>query len=115
MPPKNCARLEEGTIYIDGCEAKGIEAFESSYDEDMARDYVLDNMQYVRKPDTAEITLTCKMNKIIFLKLIGIWDWALKYCPNRRVVHLMQFGKNNKIKIKNFYRAMKIIAREICY
>lgn len=113
MPPRNCARLEEGTIYINGCETKGIETFEWTDDANLAIDYVKDNCRWVRQPDTGEFTLTCKINKIVFLKLIGIWDWAIKYCPNRKVKHLIKFGKNNRVKLKNFYRAMRLIGKEL--
>ena len=113
MPVKEFVRFEDSGIYIDGCEFKGIENFSVEYD-DLDSKEIPGNLEFVKKVNDQTLTVEYKINRIVFLQFIGIWKYALKYCPNRRVVHLMQFGKNDKIKIKNFYRAVNIIAEVIC-
>lgn len=40
--------------------------------------------------------------------LLGISAHLLKTCPNRHVVHLSQYGKNARIRNKNYKRMVKI-------
>lgn len=47
------------------------------------------------------------------LKISGALDWLIEYCPNRRVTHLMKYGKNDNVRYKNARRAVKLIAKEV--
>lgn len=43
--------------------------------------------------------------------VIEVWDWVLEKCPNRRVKHLMTYGKNERIRRKNFKHAVRLISK----
>lgn len=96
------------SIYIDGCEYKGISDF--SVESDEIEKYVKENT-VLRINDDFTISATIKISRINLFKFIGLWDWAIKNCPNKRVVHLMRYGKNNKVKMKNFRRSLRIIEK----
>ena len=57
----------------------------------------------------SSITIKVKVNRIALYKISGLWDWAIDYCPNRRVKHLMKYGKTKRVQLKNFKRAMRLI------
>ena len=95
-------------IYIDGCEIKGISDFSVEYDE--IYKYIRTN-SVISGNDNMSFTVTCKINRMAFYKFIGLYDWAIENCPNKRVVHLMKCGKNDKIKMKNFRRSLWIIEK----
>lgn len=105
MPPKNIT-LGPGKIYMDGLEFASISdstvEFSEDYLEEVNRDYIRKNVI----TDFATMTCYIKVNRIIILKLIGFWDIALKYCPNRRLTYLMEHGKNPRVKLKNYDRAI---------
>lgn len=96
------------SIFIDGCEFKGISDF--SVECDKIEEYVKDSV-VASWSDSVTMTATCKINRMAFYKFIGLWDWAIENCPNKRVVHLMRYGKNNKVKMKNFRRSLRIIEK----
>lgn len=96
------------SISIDGCEIKGISDF--SVESDKIEEFAKDNMVMNWSGETT-MTATCKINRMAFYKFIGLWDWAIENCPNKRVVHLMRYGKNRKIKMKNFRRSLWIIEK----
>ena len=54
----------------------------------------------------------CTISKDFVLALLGIRDSVLHLCPNKKVVHLVLYGKNKKIRKKNFHRAIKILEKE---
>jgi hypothetical protein len=101
-----------GAVYIDGeyvgTASEGIEI--TSFEPDMGaiEDYVKDNFK-ISLDSTGKFTGTVNINKIILLKLIGLWYWAMDNCPNKRIVHLMKYGKNPRVKLKNFRRACWVI------
>lgn len=113
MPNKEFVTISDGGFYINGCETKGIEDFSIEYENVYSQD-IIDKCTTFKSYDASTLTFTCRLNRILFYKLIGIWDYALRYCPNRRVRHLMEYGKNSKVKLKNFYRALNLIAELIC-
>ena len=39
----------------------------------------------------------------------GVREYIAKRCPNKKVVYLMLYGKNKKIRKKNLNRAIKIL------
>lgn len=101
-------------VTIDGCEFLGIEGFAS--DDNALKHYIHEEASRLTKSFLhGEFTATVKINKIIFYKLIGIWDWVMKYCPNRHLVHLMNYAKNPRTRDKNFYRALNTTCEMIAY
>lgn len=110
MGDKN-VNLGTGTLYING---QAFEGTITDYDfEDHREDtelYLKENM-VLRMNDPCTITMMVKVNQILLLKIAGIWDWVLKNCPNRRVKHLMTYGKNERIRRKNFKHAVRLISK----
>ena len=98
-----------GTVYIDGQEFVGNV---TSYD---FRDHVNDMREYAKKNivmklnSPGEIDIMMTIDRITMLKVIGFWDWCLENCPSRKVKHLMKHGKNERVRFKNFKRAMHLI------
>lgn len=92
-------------IHIDGNKVCDIPEFSISFDEkeSMVHDFVMDNF------NEATLTCTIKFNWNTLYKLTGFYDWVVNNCPNRRVAHLVKYGKNTRIKKKNFFRAIKEI------
>ena len=52
-----------------------------------------------------------RLNLFSILQISGALDWIIEHCPNRRVTHLMKYGKNDNVRRKNIRRALKIIAK----
>jgi hypothetical protein len=95
-------------ISIDGCEFKGISDFNVS--RETINKYVSQNT-VISFNDDFTITATCRISRIKLYKVIGLYDWAIQNCPNKRVVHLMRYGKNARVKMKNFRRSLRIIEK----
>lgn len=95
-------------ITIDGSEIKGISDF--SVEGDVIEEYIKLNTKVSFK-NYFTVTATCKINRMAFYKFIGLYDWSIENCPNKRVVHLMRYGKNNKVKMKNFRRSLRIVEK----
>ena len=54
-----------------------------------------------------------KIKPIQMFKFTGMWQWAKETCGNPKIVHLMEYGKNERVRIKNYNRALRIaIAKE---
>lgn len=100
--------VEIKSICIDGCETKGISGF--AVERKQIEEYVKQNT-VVRFTDCVTMTATFEINRMAFYKFIGLYDWAVENCPNKRVAHLMKHGKNNKVKMKNFRRSLRIIEK----
>lgn len=78
----------------------------------------------IEAPGIYEYTLQCgpqeftftsiysNLNWMLFLKLCGAWNVVVEACPNKRVRHLIKYGKNEKIIKKNFHRAIRLIRKE---
>lgn len=100
--------VKEGTsVHIEGDESKGVPDYDCENAEELIHDYAKSRMRY----DEDEFSLTCKISMIVLLKLVGLWQFIHDNCPNKRVKHLMEHGKNNRIKLKNYYHACNDIAR----
>lgn len=54
-----------------------------------------------------------RLNLFSILQISGALDWIIEYCPNRRVTHLMKYGKNDNVRHKNIRRAIKLIVKEV--
>lgn len=63
--------------------------------------------------ESIELTGTVHLDTFLFYKLMGVYDWVLTYCPNKRVVHLAKYGKTTRVRFKNFWRAYCILGN-IC-
>lgn len=59
------------------------------------------------------ISLECKVNKMTLYKICGLYDFVIKHCPNRKVAHLIKYGKNERVRNKNFIRALTILNKMI--
>lgn len=62
--------------------------------------------------DNAELNIESHLPMKFWLKLTGIYDYVLEMCSNKKVVHLAKYAKKDRVRTKNFNRAMKIIAKE---
>ena len=103
----------EPIFYINGNPVKGISDL-AVYETNMT-EHIKDHITYSLNEDNdcLSFTATIKVNKFDLWKLLGIYNWVIDNCHNRRVVHLIKHGKNNKVCKKNFNRALKIIAEEL--
>lgn len=107
MPTKGI-KLGPGTLYFNGVKYTGV-VTDYEFDGDEASEKV---KRYIRDTffNSAMMTLHIKLSRIQLLKVAGLWDMVLTLCPDRRVKHFMQHG-SNRVKIKNFYHACKLIGR----
>ena len=62
--------------------------------------------------DNAELSVESHLPIKLWLKLTGIYDYVLEMCSNKKVVHLAKYAKKDRVRTKNFNRAIKIIAKE---
>jgi len=95
-------------LHIDGCPIRGIEDFTVELDE-VADEYIRDNRVVKFDENALSFTISCKWDRYLFWKVAGLWDWAFLNCPNRRVAHLMKYGRTARIRRKNFNRALNIM------
>ena len=108
MPLKESGiELGRGTLYIEGRPIAGIESFEC----DTEAVYHEHRDEIFKICNTDSFTFTVKMNVKAFYKFTGLYDWVCNNCPNRRVVHLIKYGKTSRVQQKNFKRALRIIGR----
>lgn len=105
MPTKQFDEGEYTTYTIDGNELHGIPDFECTFEP--VAEYVKDTITL----DSPTLTAECKLNKWLIYKLIGVYDWVLNNCPNKRVVHLAKYARKQKTRSKNFNRAIRLIGK----
>lgn len=97
-------------MYIDANEKHGISELTTTLEP--VEEYVRENIKLDLSTDpNASFTATCKVNKWILLKLLGVSSWVLDNCPNKRVVHLAKYARKEKTRSKNFKRAIRLIAK----
>lgn len=103
----------EPIFYINGDPVKGISDL-AIYETDIA-ECIKDHTTYSlnENNDCLSFNATIKLNKVDLLKLLGIYDWVIDNCYNRRVVHLIKYGKNERVRNKNFNRALMILNKMI--
>lgn len=114
MPTKGMEEIT-GAVYIDGEYvgiAKDITITDFVPDRDAVKDYVRENI-VMSCDGFRELTGTISIDKITMFKLTGLWYWAMYNCPNKKLVKLMKYGKNARVKMKNFKRAIKEIGKHI--
>lgn len=105
-------KLITGTLYINGNEFKGITDFECT-EEKFDESFKKSTRMIYGSPDEFTLTATCNFNWWSFMKLCGMWDWVMTYCPNKRVVHLAKYGRTTRVRHKNFRRACRLLEKEI--
>lgn len=100
-----------GCLYIDGNPLCNVSGFETEVDTDECTRNEVTKLHDINMQN--EITFTCPVqwNLIAWWKVIGLWDWAIRNCPNKRVVYLMNHGKTRRVRLKNFRRAIRIVAK----
>lgn len=100
--------LGPGTLYFNGVKYTGV-VTDYEYDGEVwiekLKKYVSD--AFYNSPIR---TLHVELSRIQLLKIVGLWDMVLTLCPDRRVKHFMQHG-SDRVKIKNFYHACRLIGR----
>lgn len=101
--------LGVGTLYFNGCEVKGIPDFECS--EELFEESIKNSSTSLL--DYEELAFTTRLDFWSFVKLCGVWDWVMRYCPNKRVVHLAKYGRTTRVRHKNFRRACRLLEKEI--
>ena len=99
------------SIQIDGCDILGIPEME--FDIEAASETYKNNLLEIMKLSSYTGTFKMRFDIFKFYKIAGLYDYVRTYCPNRRVVHLMEYGKTRRIRLKNFYRGMRIIGKLI--
>ena len=105
--------LNSGTFYIQ--KQDGLyEHFGEVADTEITSSDTYNIPEYIQSINQPEFTFefVAKVQKDLWLKLLGIYDAIINLCPNKRVVYLALHGKNNKIRKKNLHRAIKILEKE---
>ena len=105
--------LNSGTLYIQ----KQDGSYEHSgkvADAEVTSSDSYDIPEYIQPINHSEFTFefVAKVQKDLWLKLLGVYDSVISTCQNKKVVHLVLYGKNKKIRKKNFHRAIKILEKE---
>ena len=103
MPVKK----ESGTIFIEGCPIYGIADFTCEM-ETIAKNYIA-NSSVITWTSPCSCEFSVKWNKYLLYKSMGLWDWVADNCPNRRVAHLIEYGKTERVRNKNFKRGLHIL------
>lgn len=107
MQPNNDPNLQIGVLYLGDTE---IPVKDFTCTKEWA-----ESTQYVYNLDSGEFSFTItnpNWTRMLFLKLCGVWQAVVDMCPNRKVAHLIRYGKNDKIRKKNFNRAIRLIYKE---
>jgi phage tail tube protein FII len=108
MHPDN-VKLAQGTVYINGQEFVGNVTDYNYEDYAEATDEYLKENMVARLNGSGELSFTFKVKRSVIYKIMGVWDWVRENCPNRRVKHLMKYGKNERVRFKNFNRACHLV------
>ena len=105
--------LNSGTLYIQKQDGS-YEHFGKVADAEVTSSDSYDIPEYIQPINQPEFTFefVTKVQKDLWLKLLGVYDSVISTCPNKKVVHLALYGKNKKIRKKNFHRAIKILEKE---
>lgn len=97
-------KFDEGTLIFGDSVVGTVKSVDFTCEADEVMDYPL------KLDNSFEFTAT--IDKWTVYKLLGTWDFVISICPNRRVAHLIKYSKNERIKRKNFKRAIRIINKE---
>lgn len=115
MPIKEFKYLTDYKVYVGDTywgTAKDLcielDESEESTEEGYADDYVVCP---VKLSDKGSFECRITLKPITYLKIVGIWDFVILACSDNRIVHLMKHGKNDRVKMKNFKRALRRIMK----
>lgn len=115
MPPKNSIQLGGGTFYVkkDDGELEPL----GEVGEVQELEFAEDAESSVRINGTGEAELCAELfidpaREAVHKLIMNYMEGVLRACPNRRVVHLVKYGKNARIRLKNWRRAQKLAAKE---
>ena len=105
--------LNSGTLYIQKQDGS-YEHFGEVADTEITSYDTYNISEYIQSINQPEFTFefVAKVQKDLWLKLLGIYDAIINLCPNKRVVHLALNGRTHKIRKKNLHRAIKILEKE---
>lgn len=110
MHPDDFVKLGPVTVCIPGIGSVEIEEAHEVTEEDYKREREIHTLLVVTSyKDTMEWVASLRC--ITYLKITGSWQVAMRFCPNKRIVHLMKHGKNDRVKLKNYKRAWREIKR----
>jgi hypothetical protein len=104
-----------GEVYINGeyvGVATDIDIESLNTDDDRLRDYIRRHIRVI-SIGCGGLIYKVEISKERSAKLLGIWSWAERNCPNGRLVYLMRHGKNKRIRYKNYRRAVTEIGKYI--
>ena len=96
-----------GDMQIDNSGIPEITDF--TFDEEAGREYVEDHI--IARFGEGELTFTTTINRIAYMKVLGVWNWTIENCPDKRVKHLMKNHKDDRVKYKNFKHATRLIGK----
>ena len=103
--------LKMGRLYLDGVVFEGpikdAVITTETYADDVQKAIVWDNTK-----SAGFTTLECKIDRILLLKLMGLWSWVHDSCPDRRVAYLMDHG-SKRVRLKNYKHAIRLIGKVV--
>ena len=105
--------INSGTFYIQKQDGS-YEHFGEAACTEATSSNIYDIPEYVPFINQPEFTFefVAKVQKDLWLKLLGIYDVIINLCPSKKVVHLALNGRTYKIRKKNLHRAIKILEKE---
>ena len=102
-------------FYISGEKSYYVPELNLTVDDadDMESLYEYDVVAEPTKDGKIKFYALCKVDRMMLYKICGVYNFVIKYCPNRKVVHLIKYGKNERVRNKNFNRALMILIEMI--
>lgn len=117
MPSENNMEFATGTIYFNGDYEHGIVVKDgvvtvATFEEDTdVRPFV-----ELRSSGKHGVVIDRDLTKDHYTRIIEAFDFTvfcidfiMDQCPNRRVAYLARHGKNRRVIMKNFRRAVKLV------
>lgn len=106
--------FESGTLYYENADGSlnkfgDVQEIEADYDLDDL--YLGYNFIKTMNSAAAEIHCTARLSKDAMMAILGLKNTIINLCPNKRVVHLATHSKKERIRKKNFNRAIKILEK----
>lgn len=69
------------------------------------------NLQKLTEKQSVSFTVFGKTAEKAVLIFSGLWDMALKSCPDRRVLHLALHARQRRTRKKNIHRIFRMLER----
>lgn len=105
----NIQSIQIGDTRFDISDDFKIEAFE--VENDTVQEHAEDQPILITRCDNTTFTGTIQIERITLLKFVGLWQFAIDLCPDKRVVHLMKNHKDERVRYKNYRHAMNLIEK----